>query len=73
MLTWASFFICKNCSNVINFLEKNSLDQIEAQNKSLKIQESHTRIGMLANIISLLMVWIAVATLLYGENLLNIK
>lgn len=68
---WCSFFICKKCNIVINFLEKNALDQLAAQEKSLKIQETHTRIGMIANIISFLLLSVAVFTLLYGESILK--
>lgn len=64
---WASFYICNKCQNVINFLEKNSLDQLAAQTESLKIQQTHTRNGMLANIISSVLMVTAVVTLLINQ------
>jgi hypothetical protein len=64
---WASFYICDKCHNVINFLEKNSLDQIAAQNKSLNTQQTHTRNGMWANIISAVLMVTAVVTLLINQ------
>lgn len=39
-----------------------------AQEKSLKIQQTHTRIDMWANVISALMMIIAVLSLLYGQG-----
>lgn len=67
-----SFFQCKRCQNTITLLEKNSLDQIIAQEKSLKIQEKHTLIGMVANIIAAGLLVVAIVTLLYGEKILGL-
>ena len=65
---WASFYICNKCGNEINFLEKNSLDQLTAQKESLMIQQTHTRNGMLANIISAVLMLTALVTLLTTKN-----
>jgi hypothetical protein len=64
---WASFYICHKCQHVINFLEKSSLDQLIAQNTSLKIQESHTKNGMRANIISSILMLTAILSLIAGQ------
>ena len=66
-----SFFLCSKCGNEITLLEKCTLDQTIAQEKSLKIQERHTWIGMIANIIAAGLLFVAVLTLLFGEKLLG--
>lgn len=65
-----SVFRCKNCSTIITMMEKCALDQTEAQVKSLAIQERHTKIGMLANVIAATTLIIAFFTLLFGDKLL---
>ena len=61
-------FNCEKCSTYVTLLEKCALDQLIAQNKSLTIQENHTRIGMWANIISAGILIIAALTF-YFTNL----
>ncbi len=61
-----SFFICDACGNEVTLIEKCTLDQTSAQEASLRIQEEHTRIGMIANIISTGLLLVAALALLLG-------
>ena len=63
-------FQCKNCSTFVTMVEKCALDQTEAQLKSLVIQNRHTKIGMIANIIAATTLVLAFITLLFGDKLL---
>ena len=62
-----SIFRCSNCEKIITLTEKSSLDQTEAQRKSLSIQERHTKIGMIANIFSAITLIVAVLALFFGN------
>lgn len=63
-------FRCKNCESYVTMLEKCALDQTVSQEKSLVIQEKHTKIGMIANIISAITLILAFLTLLFGDKIL---
>jgi len=69
--TGNTLFWCKNCKNSITLIEKCALDQAEAQKKSLVIQERHTKIGMIANIIAAITLIIAFLTLLFGDKIIS--
>jgi hypothetical protein len=64
-------FQCKNCKTFVTMLEKCALEQTDAQVESLLIQERHTKIGMLANIIAATTLIIAFLTFLFGDKLLQ--
>lgn len=68
---WQSFYYCDLCSNEITLQEKCALDQINATNKSLAIQERQTKTWMRANIIWALVLVIAFITLLFWDKILN--
>ena len=65
-------FKCEKCGKFVTLLEKCALDQTLSQEKSLTIQERHTKIGMLANIISAVTLVIAFLTLLFGDKILKL-
>jgi hypothetical protein len=69
---WKSFYICEKCNHVITLSEKGTLDQIIAQNKSLKIQEKHTKISMCANVIAAITLIIAFLTFLFGNKIIEL-
>jgi len=62
-------FICKDCTTIITLSEKCALDQVEAQAKSLSIQERTAKISMWANIIAASILVIAFLTFLFGDKL----
>lgn len=66
-----TMFICNQCMTVITMLEKCALEEVAAQVKSLKIQESHTKTGMCANIMSAGILVVAFLTFLFGDETLN--
>jgi len=62
-------FICKNCSAIITLSEKLALDSYNSLNDSLKIQENHTKNGMIANWLTFILVLIAFITLVFGNGI----
>lgn len=66
-----SIFQCEKCGTFVTMVEKCALDQTDAQTRSLVIQERHTKIGMLADIIAAITLIIAFLTLLFGDKLLS--
>ncbi len=66
-----SVFRCENCSTIITMIEKCALEQVEAQIKSLAVQEKYSKIGMWANIIAASTLIVAFLTLLFGDKLLS--
>ena len=66
-----SIFQCKNCSTFVTMIEKCTLDQTEAQLKSLAIQERHTKISMWATVIAAATLVVAFFALLFGDKLLS--
>lgn len=64
-------FTCTKCNTLITMLEKNALDGVEAQEKSLEIQERNTRISMWANIIAATTLVIAALVLFFGDKIVQ--
>jgi hypothetical protein len=62
---------CDNCKKRITLREKCSIDSGLAQKRSLKIQETNTKVGMWANIISSVTLIIAFFTFLFGNKILQ--
>jgi len=68
---WNGIFYCEKCQTFVTMIEKCSLDEVSEQRKSLTIQEKHTWNGMLANIISWIVLILSFFTLLFGDKILS--
>lgn len=66
-----SEFICEKCSTIITLSEKLALQSYDALKESLKIQENHTKNGMIANWLTFLLVLIAFLTLAFGNGIIK--
>ena len=75
-----SIFLCNKCGTIVTMLERNSLDSLILQKKSIedslasqkesqKVQERTLKMSMWANIIATATVLIAFLVLLFGEGL----
>ena len=67
---WQSFYRCKSCNKVITLSEKCILEQTTSLREWLKIQNSNTKVGMIANVISTWLLLIALWALLFWDKLL---
>lgn len=67
-----TIYRCKNCNHCVTLIEKCALDQTLAQEKSLKIQEKHSIIGMFANIIAAATLIVAFIVLLFGDKIIDV-